>query len=141
MSNFLSKMMAACLLFLFTGMMQLSASNENSAVLQGIPVTGTVTENGDPMPGVNVVVKGTLTGMVTDVNGRYTITVPNANAVLVFSFIGYVTSEMTVGERRIIDVELREESSQIEEVVVIGYGTARKRDLTGSVVQVNAAQM
>jgi len=112
-----------------------------SLVQQGITVTGTVTENGTPMPGVNVVVKGTLIGQVTDTNGRYTITVPNSDAVLIFSFIGYMTQEFTVDNQTTINVSMAEDAAQIEEVVVVGYGTMRRSDMTGSVISVSADKL
>ena len=130
--------MTTCFLFLFTGMIQLSANENYSVVQQGINITGVVTEaTGDPLPGVNVVVKGTSTGQVTDVNGRYSISVPNENATLQFSFVGYVTAELTVGNQRTISVELREDASQISEVVVVGFGVQKKENLTGSVSMVD----
>jgi len=104
---------------------------------QGITVTGTVSDNIEPLPGVNVMVKGTTIGMTTDINGRYSITVPDANAVLVFSFVGYQTAEFLVGDRRIIDAVLVEASTQLDEVVVIGYGTQRKRDISTSISSVS----
>ena len=126
--------MMTCFLFLFTGIIQLSANENYSVVQQGINITGVVTEaTGDPLPGVNVVVKGTSTGQVTDVNGRYSINVPDGNAVLQFSFVGYVTAEFVVGNQRMINVEMRDDASQLEEVVVVGYGTQKKANLTGSV--------
>jgi len=90
------------------------------------------------MPGVNVVVKGTTFGQVTNANGQYTIAVPNSNAVLVFSFVGYTTQEFTVGNQTTINVSLAEDAALIEEVVVVGYGTMRRSDLTGSVSSVSA---
>ena len=137
---FRNTMIVSCLLFLFAGIIQLSANDNYSVVQQGITVTGTVTDNGGPLPGVNVVVKGALIGQVTDANGRYTINVPNRDAVLVFSFMGYTTQEIAVGNRTVVDVTLTEDSQQLEEVVVIGYGTARKRDLTGALTRVNAEE-
>ena len=105
---------------------------------QGITVTGTVMENGETMPGVNVTIKGTFTGVVTDSNGLYSIIVPSSNAVLVFSFIGFQTQELVVGDRRAINVTLMESSSLIDEIVVVGYGTTRKSDVTGSVSSVSS---
>jgi TonB-linked SusC/RagA family outer membrane protein len=104
---------------------------------QGITITGTVTDKNDPIPGVNVVVKGTFNGVVTDMNGKYVITVPDNKAVLVFSFIGYATQEYEVGDQRTINVLLNEDTHGIEEVVVIGYGTVRKSDHTGSLSSVS----
>ena len=99
-----------------------------------ISVTGTVAdETNTPIPGANVVVKGTFTGQITDAAGRYSITVPNENTVLVFSFVGYVSQEIMAGTSRIINVTLVEDTQHIEEVVVVGYGTQRKSDVTGSI--------
>ncbi len=101
---------------------------------QGISITGTVIdETGEPIPGVNVVIKGTVYGTVTDSNGNYSISIPNKDVVLVFSFIGYISQEMAVGEKTTIEVTLKEDTKEIEEVVVIGYGTQKKTSLTGSV--------
>jgi TonB-linked SusC/RagA family outer membrane protein len=107
-----------------------------------IPVTGTVIdETGVPMSGVNILVKGTVNGVVSDANGRFTVNVPDNASVLVFSFIGYAAQEITVGERRIIDVDLREDTRQIDEVVVVGYGTMRKSDVTGAVLSVSSEKL
>lgn len=108
-----------------------------SLTKQSIVVTGVVTDKGEPIPGVNVVVKGTLTGVITDTNGRYNITVPDRNAVLVFSFIGYKTHEFLVGDQTQVNIALEEETHAIEEVVVVGYGTVKKKDVTGSVSSIN----
>jgi TonB-linked SusC/RagA family outer membrane protein len=105
---------------------------------QQLTVSGVVTDvAGDPLPGVNVTVKGTLSGVVSDANGKYVIDVADGNAVLVFSFVGFATQEITVGDRRSIEVSLNESAQEIEEVVVVGYGTQKKVNLTGSVSVVN----
>jgi len=112
------------------------------AFAQGIAVSGTVTDNtGAALPGVNVVVKGTASGVVSQANGTYSISVPNENAVLQFSFIGYVTQEAVVGNRRTINIVLTEDTQQIEEVVVVGYGTQRKSDVTGSIAVVGSEEL
>jgi TonB-linked SusC/RagA family outer membrane protein len=104
-----------------------------------IVVTGTITEeSGYSLPGVSVVVKGTTTGVLSDADGAYSITVPDANSTLAFSFIGYISKEVVVGNQRIIDIVLNEDIQQLEEVVVVGYGTQAKRDITGSVSVVSA---
>jgi TonB-linked SusC/RagA family outer membrane protein len=109
-----------------------------SRTLQGIPVSGVITDAaGDVLPGVNILIKGTSTGVVSDANGKYAITVPDANAVLVFSSVGYASQEINVEARRVIDVFLSEEATALDEVVVVAYGTARKKDLTGSVSTVD----
>ena len=98
-------------------------------------VTGTVSDATDnsAMPGVNVAVKGTTNATMTGVDGRYSITVPNDQAVLVYSFIGKVSKEVVVGAQTLIDISLVDETTSLSEVVVVGYGTAKRKDLTGSV--------
>ena len=108
---------------------------------QGFTVTGTVTDNGDPLPGVTIRLKGTTTGAATDSDGRYSITVSNANAVLAFSYVGYISQEIPVGNQRTIDVALVEDSQTLQEVVVVGYGTLRKSDITGSVTSVKGKEL
>lgn len=111
-------------------------------LVQGITVTGTVTDsNGEPMPGVNVIVKGSLTGVVTDINGNYTIRVPDKSAALVFSFVGFNTHESPIGDLTKINVTMDESSRELEEVVVVGYGTSKRRDLTGAVSSVSSKQL
>jgi TonB-linked SusC/RagA family outer membrane protein len=98
-----------------------------------INVTGTVVdEGGEPFPGVTVLVRGTTTGTATGLDGGYTLTVPE-ESTLIFSFIGYVSQEISVGNRSTIDVTLVEDETSLDEVVVVGYGTVKKSDLTGSV--------
>ncbi|GHT24582.1 SusC/RagA family TonB-linked outer membrane protein [Bacteroidia bacterium] len=105
---------------------------------QGITVTGTVKDHtGDVLPGVNIVVDGSAHGVVSDVGGRYSIIVPDENAVLVFSSVGCVTQEIIVGDQTVIDVTMTEDSQQLDEVVVVGYGTQKRKELTGSVASVS----
>ncbi len=101
-------------------------------------VTGTVTdvETGDPVPGANVVVKGTTAGTVTDMNGKYSITIVEDGAVLVFSFVGYVTQEILVGNQSVIDVALHPDITALSEIVVVGYGTQEKKEITSAVASV-----
>jgi TonB-dependent starch-binding outer membrane protein SusC len=103
-------------------------------------VSGKVTaKQGDPLPGVNVVVKETAQGTTTDANGTYRLEVNSANNVILnFSFIGYANQEVAVGNRTTIDIVLQEDVQSLEEVVVVGYGTVRKSDLTGSVSSVKS---
>jgi TonB-linked SusC/RagA family outer membrane protein len=97
-------------------------------------ITGKVsTESEGPAPGVNVLIQGTMIGTITDLNGAYTIKVPNPEAVLVFSYIGYITEQVTVGTQAVIDVVLAADVVSLQEVVVTGYSTQRKRDITGAV--------
>jgi TonB-linked SusC/RagA family outer membrane protein len=101
-------------------------------------VSGNITDaNGERLPGVNIAVKGTTTGVISDAAGKYSITAPGANAVLTFSFIGYITQEVPVNSRTTIDVMLDEDIQELEEVVVVGYGVQRKSDVTGAVVSVS----
>lgn len=103
-------------------------------------VSGVVTSSGDglPLPGLTVVVKGTTNGTSTDFDGKYTLTVPGPEAVLVFSFIGFESQEVTVGAQSKIDIVMKESSSQLEELVVIGYGTTTEKELTGAVSMVKS---
>lgn len=106
-------------------------------------VSGKVTDkNGNALPGTNVVVQGTSTGVQADINGSYQIIVNNpANAVIEFSFIGYVVQRVPLGNQTNINVELEEEAIGLEEIIVIGYGTVKKRDLTGSVATIKSAEI
>ncbi len=105
-------------------------------------ITGRVTdEKGDALPGVNILVKGTQQGTVTDVEGRFTINIPDDQAVLVFSFVGYVSQEIIAGNRSSIDILLSEDEKNLEELVVVGYGVQRKRDLTGAISSVKAEEL
>lgn len=101
-------------------------------------VSGTVTdEKGEPLPGVNILVKGTQRGVATDVKGQYRLRVPDENAVLVFSFVGFTPQEITVGTRTSLNVVLKADASALNEVVVVGYGTQRAQDVTGSVASIS----
>jgi TonB-linked SusC/RagA family outer membrane protein len=110
--------------------------------LQQITVTGTVTDasTGGPMPGVNVIIKGTSFGALTDLGGRYSLAVPDQNVTLVFSFIGYDTQEQVVAGRTTLNIALVPVTTALDEVIVTGYGTQKKSDLTGSVVRVTMDQ-
>lgn len=102
---------------------------------QNLTIQGTVKDNGtnQPLPGVNILVKNTTKGVISDFDGNYTITDVPINSVLVFSYIGFSAQEITVRNNEAINVVLLEDSQSLDEVVVIGYGTQKKRDLTGSV--------
>lgn len=109
-----------------------------SAYSQNLTVKGTVTDSqtGEALIGVNVIIKGTMTGIMTDVNGRYLLTNCPQNATLTFSYISYSSVDAEVKGRSVIDIRLESSISQLDEVVVIGYGTAKKKDITGSVSSV-----
>jgi len=118
-------------------------SDDNSGIkgeLQQRTVTGTITDSqsGELMPGVNVLVKGTTIGSITDASGRYAISLPDPNSILVFSFIGYGSQEIPVAGRAVVDIMLESDVTRLEEVVVIGYGTQRRVTLTGSVTTANS---
>jgi len=113
-----------------------------TAFTQSIQITGTVTDSeNQPIIGAGVTVKGTTTGTVTGVDGKYTVTVPNDNAVLSFSYIGFTSQEVAVENRRTIDIVLLENLLQIEEVIVVGYGVQKKETLTGSVVNITGSEI
>ena len=103
-----------------------------------VTVTGKVIDptDGNPLPGVSVVEKGTTNGVSTDASGAYTVKV-NPNAILIFSFVGYQTQEVGIGNRTTIDVSMVEDATQLEDVVVIGYGTLQKKDITGSIASIS----
>ncbi|MDR6803451.1 TonB-linked SusC/RagA family outer membrane protein [Dyadobacter sp. BE34] len=109
-----------------------------SAAAQNIIVKGTVTSAADngSLPGVNIVIKNTLTGTSTDADGKFEINAPS-NGTLVFSGIGYVTQEVTVNGRATIDIKLAADTKQLEEVVVVGYGTQKRNSMTNSVSQIS----
>ncbi len=103
-------------------------------------VSGTVSsEDEGPLPGVNVLVKGTTIGTVTDIEGNYRITIPGDGSILVFSSIGYTSEEIEIGNLSTIDLEMVPDIQSLSEVVVVGYGTQERRDLTGSVSSVDAS--
>ncbi|AGA78829.1 SusC/RagA family TonB-linked outer membrane protein [Echinicola vietnamensis] len=107
-------------------------------VIREVTVSGTVMDaNNQPIPGVTVLVKGTTNGTTTDLDGRYRMNVPE-NSVLVFSFVGFVSQEVAVGNKDVIDVQLEEKISALNEVVVVGYGEQKKINLTGAVNQVGS---
>ncbi len=114
---------------------------QSVAYAQERTVSGTVVdaEDGLGIPGATVLVKGTTSGTTTDFDGNYKLSVPD-DAVLVFSFVGYVTVEETVGARSVIDVNLELDVEELQEVVVVGYGAVQKKDVTGVVAKVDEEQ-
>jgi len=106
----------------------------NSLAYSQIIVKGHVKEaNNTEIMGVSVLVKGTTIGTVTDINGNYSLSVPSEKSVLVFSFIGMTSQQITVGKQNVVNVQMAEDSKSLDEVVVVGYGTMKKSDLTGAV--------
>ncbi len=123
------------------------ASENHSPVsgewFQEMTVTGTVTsaDDGIGLPGVNIVIKGTTQGTTTDADGKYSLAVPARDAVLNFSFIGYISQEIAVDSRTVIDVALVADAQQLDEIVVVGYGTQKRVTLTGSVANIKGDEM
>jgi len=108
---------------------------------QGRRISGTVLDNGGAaLPGASVQLKGTTTGTITDASGKYSVEAPN-DATLVFSYIGYIKQEVLVGSKTTIDISLVSEASALSEVVVVGYGTRTKANLTGSVTTVSGKEL
>ena len=108
----------------------------NSTVQQPFTVSGTVLDaDGQPLAGANIVEKGTLNGVIADFDGNFSISIDNENATLLVSYIGFATKEVDVNGKSILDISLQESAAGLDEVVVVGYGTQRKSDLTGSVLR------
>lgn len=103
-------------------------------------ITGTVSDNTGPMPGVNVLVKGTTNGVVTNFDGEFSIENVSDTDVLVFSYIGFVTQEITVGSQNSVNVVLQEDTQALDEVIVVGYGTQKKSNVIGSVTSVEVEE-
>lgn len=112
-----------------------------SLIAQVKTISGTVTDELDlPLPGVNISETGTLNGVTTDFDGNYTIKVEEGGS-LTFSFVGYKTKEIQISEQEVLDVGLKPDLQQLENVVVVGYGTVRKKDVTGSVANVDMEKL
>jgi TonB-linked SusC/RagA family outer membrane protein len=134
--------MALTTLLLILNAFQNTASPTQGAALQPISVSGIVTDqDNSPLPGVYVVIAGTKTGVMTDVSGKYSIEVPNPDASLVFSFVGFLSETTAIAGRSAINVTLLPDIQALEEVVVIGYGTQRKEAVTGSVATIKGDAM
>jgi len=121
----------------FTGLIALPALAEKglSAAAQAHTVKGTVLDaaDGSPLPGVNISVIGTTIGTISDPDGHYSIDAPGENAILSFSYVGYLSQEIAVNGRTVMDIQLEVDAQTFEEVVVIGYGTQKKVNLSGAV--------
>ncbi|GAB3905255.1 SusC/RagA family TonB-linked outer membrane protein [Mucilaginibacter boryungensis] len=125
------------LLVAITGMLKTTAYAQ-----QGIPVTGTVIDNTNlPLISVSVTVKGKPGGVVTDANGKFSITVPNEQSVLQFSYVGYVGEQRTVGKTRQFNITMTADAKGLNEVVVVGYGTQKRKDITGAVTSVDPKRL
>lgn len=108
----------------------------------GRVVSGVVKDSeNNPLPGVSILVKGTSTGTAADADGKYSLQIENTEAVLVYSFVGFISQEIKVGDRSSIDVTMVDDISTLSEVVVIGYGEVKKSDLTGSVAKIGSKDL
>ena len=122
----------------FTSVIQ--AQNNSSA--QELTITGVVKDiHGIPLIGVNVMQKETTRGTVTDIDGNYSVKTTGKSVVLAFTYIGYASENVTVGSKKIVNVVMKEDNQHLDEVIVIGYGTSSKRDLTGAVSSVKAEKL
>ncbi len=128
----------ASLLLVFS----LASANLNAEVKNSsapINISGVVKDDtGLPLPGVSVKIKGTNQGVATNVDGAYTITVPSTESVLVFTSIGWQTAEVKVGNRTTINVTLKAQASKLDEVVVVGYGTQKRSEVTTAITSIKA---
>jgi TonB-linked SusC/RagA family outer membrane protein len=116
-------------------------TNKSEGVSQ-LSVSGKVVDvSGIPVSGASVQIKGTSIGTQTDFDGKYTIDASGESAVLIFSYLGYKTQELTIGTQTVIDVVMTEDTAQLEQVVVIGYGTKRREDLTGAIASIGAEEI
>lgn len=137
MSTIFSKLKIPLICLLVIMGIHLSVDAQDALNVRGVVTDAT----GEPLPGVNVVLKGTYRGVVTDINGSYQLDVPGNDVVLVFSFIGYTSVEELVGNRREINVTLQEDQKRIDEILVIGYGTVSRKDVTTAVSSVSVEDL
>lgn len=129
-----SRLVSICFLLFFVGLNAISQPNSRK-------ITGVVSDGKEPLIGVSIIVKGGSLGTITNVNGQYSINFPNDKSVLVFSYLGYKKQEIKITGQNVINVTLEEETSNLDEVVVVGYGTQRRRDLTGAVASVSGDKL
>lgn len=124
------------ILFIITNLTVLASA----PLISGLPpitVKGKVTDSrNESLPGVSIKLKGTNTGITTDKDGNYSIHIPDENGILLFSFVGFVTQEVHINRRSVINVILKEQSNELNEVVVVGYGQQRRSDLTGAIASI-----
>ncbi len=123
--------------------LDLISNNLDVNKLQTQKITGSVTDasTGEPIIGANVIIEGTTLGTVTDVEGKFTIDLPKADAVLVISFLGYITEKVTAGGQSSVSIRLVQDVTKLEEVVVVGYGSMKTRDVVGSVASVKTDEL
>ena len=115
---------------------------DNLSTKQQTAVTGKVVDKkGNPIPGVTVLIKGTSIGVASDFDGNYSLDVEDSNSILVFSYLGFLSQEVTVNDQNVINITLIESDYELDEVVVIGYGTIKKVNLTGSVATIKGSDV
>ena len=125
----------------FTLLLFLGGTKFSTALAQST-IEGTVTDAaGTPLPGVSVVIDGTTQGVSTDFDGNYSIDVESSDAVLIFSYIGFVSQTISTDGRSSIDIQMQEDVSNLEEVVVVGYGTQKRATVSGSVASVKGEEL
>ena len=134
--------MKLCFIIAVINVSTISANSPAQGSQQQKRITGTITDSstGETLPGVNIAMKGTSVGTISDADGKYDLTIPDPNGTLVFTFIGYKTQEVTAAGRQVVDVALVLEELALEEVVVVGYGTKTKSTVTGSISTVSSAR-
>ena len=121
-----------CCLFLLLMTTKVTMGQSN------VTVSGKATdEQGGPLPGVSVKLKGTANGVMTDLDGKYTIKVPDGTGILVFSFIGFKKQEIKIGDRKTVNVVLQEDKNDLNEVVVVAYGQQKKESMVSSITAIN----
>ncbi|MBQ2507037.1 MAG: carboxypeptidase-like regulatory domain-containing protein, partial [Bacteroidaceae bacterium] len=133
MKHFRLKRVVALAIFLFVGLPVLMAQVKVSGQI--------VDEQGEPLMAVSILEKGTANGIITDIDGNFELSVRNDGAVLVISYVGYVTQEVKVQTGKKMNIILKEDSQALEELVVVGYGVQKKSSLTGAVSQVKSEDM
>lgn len=147
----MSKIVGLTFVFFFFAFVKITAAgflrpissdlNQTKTILQGIVITGTVSDTNGSLPGVNITIKGTTQGVATDNDGKFTITVPGKESVLQFSFMGYVSQEIVVGDQKILNITLLEHTTTIEEIVIVGYGVQKKQSVVGAISQVKSEEL
>lgn len=116
-------------------------TNQQGVVVTGRVVSGESGSEEEGLPGVNVTIKGTTSGTITDINGEFKLSVPSPESVLIFSFVGYVTEEVTVGQRSVIDMMLLPDITTLNEIIVVGYGEQKKLTTTGAITSVSGEDL
>lgn len=129
-----------CFIFLFCSIGNSIASTQD--INQNIDVKGAVYDtSGEPLPGVNVFIKGTTIGVITDIDGRFSLPAPSRRSVLVVSFVGYQTNEIIVGNSKEFKIVLEEEVNSLDEVVVVAYGSQKKQTVTGAITMMKSDEL